>query len=212
MVTILALAVAPSGSGTEPIVWGPTVSGLRLGAAFGSDPSKPTLRITLQNVGSDFQELVLGHEAGGKVYDSLKFIATIPDGKQHELLHRSVYGAVAGLILPFSVRLNAGETYELEFSLKDIIYASRTTFTLDALAKQGYSIRVRFEAGQSDANGQSFRGPGWHTEIWRSFADTLMFLDSVNRDFSSRSATLTGTNSRFRRPNNRSNRPTSCSF
>lgn len=152
VVTIMALAVAPSGSGAEPIAWGPTVSGLRLGAVFGSDPSKPTLRIAFQNVGSDFQELVLSHGAGGKVYDSLKFIATTSDGKQQELLHRSVYGAVAGLILPFSVRLNAGETYELEFSLKDIIYASRTTITLDALAKQGYSIRVRFEAGQSDAN------------------------------------------------------------
>ena len=152
VVALIALSVVPSGSGADSIAWGPTVSGLRLGAAFGSDPSKPTLRIALQNVGPDFQELVLGHLAGWTVYDSLKFVATTPDGKQQELLHRSVYGAVAGLILPFSVLLNAGETYEVEFPLKDIIYASRTTVTFDALAKQGYSIRVRFEANQADAN------------------------------------------------------------
>jgi hypothetical protein len=45
---------------STPIAWGTPVNGLRLGAALGSDPLKPTLRIALQNVGSDFQEVVLG--------------------------------------------------------------------------------------------------------------------------------------------------------
>jgi hypothetical protein len=154
LVTAIAFAVLPSASGADSIAWGTPVNGLRLGASFGSDPAKPTLRIALQNVGSEPKELVLGHEAGGTVYDSLKFVATAPDGKQQELVHRSlyVYGAVAGLVLPFSVRLNAGETHELEFPLKDIIYASRTTVTLEALVKQGYSVRVQFEAFQADAN------------------------------------------------------------
>ena len=148
LVTAIAFAVVPSASGADSVAWGTPVDGLRLGASFGSDPAKPTLRIVFENVGSIPEELVLGHEAGGKVYDSLKFIATAPDGKQQELVHRSlyIYGAVAGLILPFSVWVNAGETHELEFPLKDIMYASRTTVTLDVLVKQGYSVRVRFES------------------------------------------------------------------
>ena len=139
---------------------------LSAGAVFGSDPSKRTLRITLQNVGSDF-ELVLGHEAGGKVYDSLKFIATTQDGKQHELLHRSVYGAVAGLILPFSVRLNAGETYELEFSLKDIIYASRRLSRSMRWRNKGILSVFGLKQAKVTQIGQSFAALDWHTEIWR---------------------------------------------
>jgi hypothetical protein len=147
-VVAIALAVIPSTSGADSIAWGTPVNGVRLGASFGSDPAKPTLRIAFQNVGPIPQELVLGHEAGGKVYDSLKFIATAPDGKQQELVHRSlyIYGAVAGLILPFSVWVNTCATHELEFPLKDIMYASRTTVTLDMLVEQRYSVRVRFES------------------------------------------------------------------
>jgi hypothetical protein len=154
LVTVIALAVIPSASGADSIAWGTPVNGIRLGVSFGSVLSKPTLRIALQNVGSEPNNLVLGHEAGGTVYDSLKFIAAAPDGKQQEGVHRSlyVYGAKAGLMLPFSVRLNAGETHELEFPLKDIIYASRTTIALDALMKQDYSVWVRFESNQADAN------------------------------------------------------------
>jgi hypothetical protein len=153
------LAMLPPGFGADSFAWGPAVNGLRLAAALGDDPSKPTLRIAFQNVGSETQEVVLGHEAGGAIYDSLKFIAIAPDGKQQELLHRSLYRAVGGLILPFSAVLNPGGTHELEFPLKDIIYASRTTVMLDDLLKQGYSVQVRFEANQFDANWERLARP-----------------------------------------------------
>jgi len=84
---------------------GSPVDGLRLGIAYGSDASKLTLRVSLQNVGSEFRDVVIGHQAGGPIYDSLKFIVATPDGKRLELLHRSLYTAIAGLILPFSVGL-----------------------------------------------------------------------------------------------------------
>src|SRR2546426_3903028 len=105
VVTEIALALVPSGFGADAVAWGPTVNGLRLGAAFGSDPSKPTLRVLLHNVGSEFQEVVIGHEAGGSVYDSLKFVATAPDENKREGFHRSVFTPIAGLVLPFSLRL-----------------------------------------------------------------------------------------------------------
>jgi hypothetical protein len=146
----VALLLVPSGFGADTVAWGSPVDGLRLGIAYGSDASKRTLRVLWQNVGSEFQDVVVGHETGGPIYDSLKFIATAPDGNRLELIHRSLYTAIAGLILPFSVGLNPGELHKLEFPLNDIIYASRTTETLDALVKQGWSVRVRFEVTKTD--------------------------------------------------------------
>ena len=139
-------------SSTDSVAWGSAVSGLRLGIAFGSDPSKLTLQVFLQNVATVAQDLTIGNENGkGPSYDYMKFIATAPDGKQQVGLHRSVYVPIAGLVLPLSVRLNAGETHGLEIPLNDIIFASRTTVTLDALVKQGHSVRVRFEVTQQAA-------------------------------------------------------------
>jgi hypothetical protein len=148
VLTAIALAVVPSAYSADSIEWGRPVNGLRLGAAFGSDPSKPILRVLLQNVGPAVQELVIGHS--GPSYDSMKFIATAPDGKEEVGLHKGVYIPIAGLVLPISVSLNAGTTHELELPLKDIIFASRTTTTLDVLVKKGYSVRVRFEAFQAE--------------------------------------------------------------
>lgn len=135
---------------TDSVRRGSPVNSLRLGIAFGSDPSKPTLRVLLQNVGFDFEEVLIGHEEGGTFYDSIKFIATLPNGEEREGVHFSVSRPLAGRVLPVFVRLNAGAIHELEFPLNDIIYASRTTVTLDTLVKQGCSIRVRFEVKQPD--------------------------------------------------------------
>jgi hypothetical protein len=49
-------------------------------------------------------------------------------------------------------RLISGGTHELEFPLTDIIYAPRATVRFDALVRQGYSVRVRFEANQAAAD------------------------------------------------------------
>jgi hypothetical protein len=152
VVTAVALAVVPSASAADSIAWGTPVNGFRLGAAFGSDPAKPILRVVFQNVGPAVEQIVVGHEIGkDPSYDTMKFIATAPDGKQIECLHKGVYIPVGGLVLPISVTLNGAVT-EIDIPLKDIIYASRTTTTLDVLVKQGYSVRVQFEATQGDAN------------------------------------------------------------
>src|ERR1035438_1643859 len=69
--TALALILMPIVFAADELAWGQIINGLRLGAAFGSDPSRPTLRIELQNVGLEFLDVVIGHEAGGMIYDSL---------------------------------------------------------------------------------------------------------------------------------------------
>jgi hypothetical protein len=143
----------------DSIAWGSAVNGLRLGAAFGPDPSKPTLRVVFQNVGPAFKDVLTGAATGrGPIYD-MKFIATAPDGKKREGLHSSAFSAVGGMVVPISVRLNAGETHELEFPLKDIIYTSQTTVRLDALTKQGYSVLVRFEVQQASAEWAKLSAP-----------------------------------------------------
>jgi|SRR3974377_1405540 len=145
-------APPPPNSSTASVAWGPSVNGLRLGAAFGADPAKPTLRVVFQNVGSAVQDVLIGAESGrGQMYD-MKFIATAPDGKEREGLHISAFWPIGGFVGPVSVRLNAGERHELQFPLKDIIYTSPTTVRLDALVKQGYSVRVRFEVQQASAD------------------------------------------------------------
>jgi hypothetical protein len=149
--TAIALIFMPSGFGADTVAWDSSVNGLRLGIAFGSDPFKPTLRILLQNVGSDCEEVLVGYKAGSPIYDSLKFTAMAPDGNKRGSFHKSVFTPIAGLVLPFSVRLNAGALHELEFPLTEIIYPSRTTATLESLVKQGYSVRVQFEADRRSA-------------------------------------------------------------
>jgi hypothetical protein len=152
VLTAIALALVPSAFGADSIAWGSTVNGLRLGVAFGPNPSKPTLRVLFQNAGSAVQDVLIGAESGrGPMYD-MKFIATAPDGKEREGLHFSAFSAVGGFVGPLSVRLNAGESHELQFPLKDIIYTSPTAIRLDALVKQGYSVRVRFDVKQASAD------------------------------------------------------------
>jgi hypothetical protein len=109
------------------------------------------LRIAFQNVGPAVQDVLIGAETGrGPIYD-MKFIATAPDGKEREGLHISAFSAIGGFVGPLSVRLNAGESHELQFPLKDILYTLPTTIRLDALVRQGYSVRVRFEVKQASA-------------------------------------------------------------
>ena len=86
------------------------------------------------------RDVLIGSESGRGPHYDVKFIATAPDGKEREGSHISVFFAVGGFVGPLSVRLNAGESHELQFPLKDIIYTSPTTGRLDALVKQGYSV------------------------------------------------------------------------
>jgi hypothetical protein len=150
LVMVIALASAQQApKPTDGVAWGSVVDGLRIGAAFGSDPSKPTLRVLFQNVGSVLvKHVVIGAETGrGPIYN-LKFIATAPDGMEREGVHVSGF-AVAGALVPLSIWLNNGGIYELEFPLTDIVYLPTKVrldkVRLDALLDQGYSVRVRFE-------------------------------------------------------------------
>ena len=80
-------------------------------------------------------QVLIGAKTGlGPIY-KLKFIATAPDGMELEGVHFTGFAGVAGVLVPFSVRLNAGETHELEFPLTDIIYILRASVRLDALVK-----------------------------------------------------------------------------
>jgi hypothetical protein len=152
LVTAVALALVPSVSAANSIAWGPTVNGLRLGASFGSDPAKPTLRVVFENVGPTVQDVLIGHNSGEPIYDSLTFITTATGGRSQEGAHISAFSSVGGMVVPIFVRLNAGEKSDLEFPLKEIIYTSPTSVRLDALVKQGYSVRVRFEVKQASAD------------------------------------------------------------
>ncbi len=157
-------SVRAPNSSTDSVSWGSPVKGLRLGVAFGSDPSTPTLRVLLQNVGSDFEEVLIGHEYGGTFYASMTFLAISPTGEEREGWSGQSR-PIAGRILPVSVRLNSGATHELKFLLKDITYPSRTTVTLDSLLKQGYSVRVRFEVKQPDAKSFPNFDFGWPSSL-----------------------------------------------
>jgi hypothetical protein len=152
VITAVALTFVSLGFAADTVAWGSPVGGLRLGIAFGPDPSKPTFRVLLENVGSEVLDVLVGHEAGSPIYDSLNFIATALDGKKQVGFHRSVFTPIAGLVLPFSVRFDAGQTRELDFPLADIVYPSGTNVTLETLAKQGYSVRVQFAVDQRSAD------------------------------------------------------------
>jgi hypothetical protein len=158
-----ASAQTPNSS-TDSVAWGSPVNALRLGIAFGSDPSKLTLRVLLQNVGSDFEEVLIGHEYGATFYPSMNFLATSPTGEERE----GWWGQsrpIAGRILPMSLRLNAGTIHEREFLLKDIIYPSQTTVTLDTLVKRQWSVRLRFEVKQPDPKSFPNFDFGWPSSL-----------------------------------------------
>jgi hypothetical protein len=152
-VVVIALASAQQApSPTDRVAWGSAVNGLRIGAAFGSDPSNPTLRVLFQNVGSTVQDVLIGDSTGkGRIFSNMKFTATAPDGMEREGSYSSRLPGVGGFVEPLSIRLITGETHELEFPLTDIIIYG-TAVRLDALLQQGYSVRVRIEVNQAAAN------------------------------------------------------------
>ena len=89
--------------------WGSAVNGLRIGAAFGSHPSNPTLRVLFQNVGSAVQDVLIGYKTGrGPIY-KMKFIATASDGMEREGELFSGIAGIEGVLEPLSIRLIIGE-------------------------------------------------------------------------------------------------------
>ncbi len=157
-VVAIGLAVVPSGFAADSIAWGTPVNGLRLGAAFGSDPSKPTIRVVFQNVSGQDQDVLLGYQNGRDPAYNLKFIAKARDGKLREGVELAAYYPVEGLVQPIPVVLSSVRTYELVFPLKNILFLiprriegrRAVTDTLETLLKSGCSVRVSFEAGQGE--------------------------------------------------------------
>jgi hypothetical protein len=111
---------------------------------FGSEAPSPTLRVLLQNVSPQEQDVLTGYDNGrGPVYN-LTFIAKTRDGKVVDGHELAAFFPVTGLVLPLSVSLRAGAIHELVFPLRNIIYSSRTD-TLENLTLAGSSVRVFFE-------------------------------------------------------------------
>ncbi len=166
IVALFTIPFAPSQEtpkSTDSVAWGSAVNGLRLGAVFGSDPSKPTLRVILQNVGSESTDVVMGYDNGRDPVYNLRFVAKARDGKVLEGSDIAVYFPVEGLVQPVSVRLRAWAMHEIVFPLKNIIYSSRTD-TLETLVKDGYSVRVSFESDGGGPLGGKL-SHGWVGEL-----------------------------------------------
>jgi len=142
-----------STASTDGSAWGSAVNGLRLGVAFSSHPSKPTIRIIFENVSRRVQEVLLGYSNGrGPVYN-LKFIVKAGDGKMLEAADIGMFYPVEGLVQPVSVSLGPvhSRQHELVFPLKNIfVYSSPTVETFESLLNKGYSVRVTFEAQRGE--------------------------------------------------------------
>ena len=152
-VAVFASAQQPQApnSSTASVSWGSAVNGLRLGVAFGPDPSEPTIRVVFQNVSGQDQDVLIGYQIGRNPAYNLKFIAKAPDGKLREG-HELAAGPtirVDGLVKPVSLALSTVRKYEIAFPLKNIVYSSQTD-TLEGLLKAGYTVRVSLEAGEGE--------------------------------------------------------------
>ena len=145
VVTVVALAVVPCAFAADSIAWGIAVNGLRLGVVFGADP---TIRVVFQNVSGQDQDVLLGYQNGRDPAYNLKFIAKGRDGKLREGHELAAFYPVEGLVQPVSLVLSSVRKYEIVFPLKNIIYSP--TDTLERLLKDGYSVRVFFEAGRGE--------------------------------------------------------------
>jgi hypothetical protein len=95
-------------------------------------------------------------------------------------LHISAFFAVGGFVGRLSVRLNAGESHELQFPLKDIIYTSPTTVRLSALVKQGYAHAFPRSLRQAStpAGGNS---PVCGSQVPRPFGERIFYGTAVKQ-------------------------------
>ena len=155
LLAVLASAFASAQETSKPmdtIAWGSPVNGLRLGVAFGSDPSKPTIRVIFENVSPQVQDVQLGYSNGRGPAYSLKFITKTGDGRVLEAADVGQFYPVEGLVQPVSVLIGpVRRRHELTFPLKNIfIYSSRTDDTFESLLNSGYSVRVIFEADSGE--------------------------------------------------------------
>ena len=140
------LAVAQFSFGADVVAWGSAVNGVRLGVGFDPAPSEPGLRVLLQNVGASTLDILVGHQTGKGTAVVFKFIATAPDGNEHEGFDINSFTPIAGLLVPAVVRLDPGVIHEMHLALKKIICVEKPgDITFETLMKQRYTVHVSLE-------------------------------------------------------------------
>lgn len=156
------LASAQAAFCADALTWGSAVNGVRLGIGLEPGASDLTLRVDVQNTGSQSVDVLIGHETGrGVIYD-LRFFATSPDGKDREVYDFRSFTPIAGLVLPVVVRLDPGVIKEYTFVAKKIISIERPAdITLDSLLAQGFSVRVSLEVVDSRQLGSGITERSW---------------------------------------------------
>jgi hypothetical protein len=129
---LMALAVA----------WGVSVDGIRVGISRDSSE----LHVFVQNDGQTARNVLIGYDQGKSTQPNLKFIATTPDGREHEGFDPASFQPLAGLVVPVVARIEPGAIRELRFPLRSLLCVEKPgDVTFDALVKQGASVRVALQ-------------------------------------------------------------------
>lgn len=157
---LLSATLLPSAFGADLIAWSGTNNGLRLGIGvtdLSPDAKDASLRVVIENSGTQPQTVLVGYETGGGTATSFRFLASTKEGKQRECSDLSNFTAVAGLVLPSSVRLEPGNTREFRFALKNILCIGKPgDVTFASLSVEGFSVRVSLEADEKSAEWARF--------------------------------------------------------
>ncbi len=130
----------------DAVLWGSADHGLRLGIDFGADASKPELRVTLRNVGSEPVKVLIGADVGSGISLALRFFGLAPNGTAREGFERNSFTPMAGLMVPIAITLQPAETHELHIPLREILLIDKTQNTFEDLLSQRFSFEVSLDS------------------------------------------------------------------
>jgi len=142
-----ALVMVDPGFAADVLSWGSAVNGVRLGISLAPAPSDPELHLFFQNVGAAGVDILIGRLVGKGTAVDFRFIATAPDGKEHECFEMNSFTPLAALTLPVVVHLPPGGTHESHFTLNRVFCIEKPgdiTFE-KLLLKQRCSVHVSLE-------------------------------------------------------------------
>lgn len=136
-------------SAVEPLTWGPSAGGLRLGISVNKNRVNSQLEISLENVGTSKQKLLL--EAGGGTVFQIE--ATEQDGMRHALHEDNPLFLVPNfqsqMLVPITKTLGSGATSTVVFPLKKFYYWGKDSkTTLDTILLHGGNFVVVFEVNE----------------------------------------------------------------
>lgn len=158
----------------DTVSWGSLANGLRLGVAVTARSSTGKLRLAFQNVGAADIDVLLGGSTGiGPMY-AMKFTVIDPNGKEHHLGYFGGANFVAGALEPLLVRVAPRETYDLLLPLnKFVSVLNRKDITLDALLKNGYSVRASLDVSVESAK-WAMSNAAWRgsMQLWTGRAES----------------------------------------